>query len=60
MFGMLTKWISASVNQKHVMSNPGSVIGKLSDVSLVGPLSNRLRKPFKLQCKWANCPMLSI
>ena len=42
-FGMLTKRISTSVkhNPKRAESNPESVIGKLSYISLVGPPSIR-------------------
>ena len=38
--GMLTKRISMNIkhNQKHAESSPESVIGKLSNISLVGPL----------------------
>ena len=49
-FGMLTKQISMNVkhNLKHDESSLESVIGKPSDVSLVGPLLIWLREPFKL------------
>ena len=49
-FGMLTRWISMNVrhNLKHDESSLESMIGKPSDVSLVGPLSIWLREPFRL------------
>ena len=48
-FGMSTKQISMSVkhNPKHAESNLESVIGKTSDISLVGPPSTWSRKPSK-------------
>ena len=48
--GMLTKQISMNVkqNQMHGKLKLESVIGKPSDVSLVGPLSIWLVEPFRL------------